>query len=387
MENKKDWEELEEWQMDQELKNISNKKSYAEPFDKKNIKGAEIFSKIFNFIAKSISITTVTIIIAVIAIAVLFVYTSFATVAPKNTVKYLKQVYGGEKFKIVENYSNNNGKGLYLLSPKSNKNIKFKAYNNANGIHDDYSAQRLKYYIDNCEDRNLIEGFNIEETKETYENEEFLQYNMNIELNNYNELSEKVQKVYQLVKYLNSRDNKMFESISIINKDINYYFSIQCYTTRNYEQELSQAKYKYINTLKEDNNQKELQKINQEEINEIWKPESLLLIINGKQMKLYNDGQARVFYVQEDGKYYMSGTDVILQQIEQIKILKKSKLLGTVKKLEYNNKKYKVKSSSGEGKNKNNVIYTGGTLEKFLENFNSEVTYDYENEKVYVIIK
>ena len=48
MENKKDWEELEEWQMDQELKNISNKKSYAEPFDKKNIKGAEIFSKILS---------------------------------------------------------------------------------------------------------------------------------------------------------------------------------------------------------------------------------------------------------------------------------------------------------------------------------------------------
>lgn len=387
MGNKEDWEELEEWQKDQELKKISNEKTNVGTFDKKSIKGAEIFSKIFNFITKSISITTVTIIIAVIAIAVLFVYTSFARVAPKNTVKYLKQVYGGEKFKIIQNYSNNNGKGLYVLSPKSNKNIKFKAYNKANGIHDDYSAQRLKYYIDNCEDRSLIEGFNIEEKKEKYENEEFLQYNINIELNNYNELNEKVHKVYQLAKYLNLKDNKMFESISIIEKDINYYFSIQCYTSRSYEEELNEAKYKYINTLKESNNQKELEKIGQKEINEIWKPESLLLIINGKQMKLYNDGQARVFYVREDGKYYMSGTDVILQQIEPIKILKKSKLLGTVKKLEYNNKKYKVNSSSGKDKNKSNVIYTGGTLDKFLEKFDSEVTYDYENEKVYVIIK
>lgn len=387
MENKEDWEELEKWQKDQELKKLSNKKLYTESFDEKNINGAKVFSKIVNFITKSISITTVTIIIAVITIAVLFVYTSFAVVAPKNTVKYLKKVYGGERFKIVENYSNNNGKGLYVLIPKSNKNIKFKAYNKSNGVHDDYSAQRLKYYIENCEDKTLLENFNIEEKVEKYEDEEFLKYDVNIKINDYNELNEKVQKVYQLVKYLNSKDKKMFESISIISNDINYYFSIQCYTTRSYEQELDEAKYKYIDVLKENNDKSKLEKIGQKEISEIWKPKSLLLIINGKQMKLYNDGQARVFYAQEDQKYYMSGTDVIMQQIDQIKILKKSKLLGTVKKLEYNNKKYKVKSSSGEGKNKNNVIYTGGTLDKFLENFDSEVTYDYENEKVYVIIK
>lgn len=324
---------------------------------------------------------------AIIAIALLFIYTLFSRVAPKNTVKYLKQVYGGEKFEIVEDYSDRNGKGLYILNPKSNKNIKFKAYNGGSGIKDDYSAQRLKYYIENCEDKTLLEDFNLEEKQEICENEEFLQYNVNIKINNYDELKEKVQKVYQLVKYLNSKDKRMYESITIINYDMNYYFSIQCYTTRSYEQELCEAKYKYINTLKENNNQKELDKIGQKEIKEIWKLQSLLLIINGKQMKLYNDGQARVFYAQEDKKYHMSGTDVILQQIEPIEILKKSKLTGSVTKIKYNNKEYKVKQSSSNGKTKNNVIYSGGTLEEFLEKFDSEVVYDYENEKVYVTIK
>ena len=180
---------------------------------------------------------------------------------------------------------------------------------------------------------------------------------MSIEINDYNELEEKVQKVYKLAKYLNSKDKRMYESIAIINNDTNYYFSIQCYTTRTYEQELGNAKYTYINNLKEKNNQKELEKIGQQEINKIWKPQSLLLIINGKQMKLYNDYPARVFYSNEDNNYHMSGTDVILQQIDPIEVLKMSKLTKDVKEIKYHNKKYKVKQSSSNVKNKINIVY------------------------------
>ena len=71
----------------------------------------------------------------------------------------------------------------------------------------------------------------------------------------------------------------------------------------------------------------------------------------------------------------------------EFSMVKKSKLTGYVKKIKYNNKVYKIRQSSSDGKNKNNVIYAGGTLEEFLEKFDSEVVYDYDNEKVYVIIK
>ena len=387
MGNKEEWEELEKWQKEQELKEQQTYKVYTKTFNEKNVKGAKTFSRIFNLVTKSISITALIIMTIIITIAALFIYYLFKRVAPVNTTKHLTQIYSGEKFEIVEDYSNTNGKGWYVLSPKSNRNIQFKAYNGGSGVKDDYSAQRLKYYIENCEDKTLLEHFKIEEKTEIYKNEELLQYNMGIEINDYNELEEKVKKIYKLVKYLNSKDKRMYESVTIINNDIDYYFSIQCYTTRTYEQELDNAKYTYINNLKEKNNQKELEKIGQQEIKEIWKPQSLLLIINGKQMKLYNDDPARVFYVQEDKKYHMSGTDVILQQIEPIEVLKMSKLTGFVKKIKYNNKKYTVKQSSSNGKSKNNVVYGGGTLEEFLEKFDSEVAYDYDNKKVYVTIK
>lgn len=387
MGDKEDWEELEKWQKEQEIKEQQKEKVYTRTFNEKYIEKAKIFSKIVNFVTKSISITALITMVTIIIIAALFIYFLFSTAAPINTTKYLSQVYQGEKFKIIENYSNTIGSGWYIISPKSNKNIQFMAYNSGTGVKNDYSAQRLKYYIENCEDKTLLEEFKIEEKTETYKNEELLQYNMSIEINDYNELEEKVQKVYILAKYLNSKDKRMYESIAIINNDTNYYFSIQCYTTRTYEQELGNAQYTYINNLKEKNNQKELEKIGQEEINKIWKPQSLLLIINGKQMKLYDDSPARVFYSKEDSNYHMSGTDVILQQIEPIEVLKMSKLTGFVKKIKYNNKKYTVKQSSSNGKSKKNVVYGGGTLEEFLEKFNSEVIYDYDNEKVYVTIK
>lgn len=54
MGNKEDWKELEKWQKEQELKEQQKEKLYVKTFDKENVKGAKIFSKIFNLITKSI---------------------------------------------------------------------------------------------------------------------------------------------------------------------------------------------------------------------------------------------------------------------------------------------------------------------------------------------
>ena len=201
MGDKEEWEELEKWQKEQEIKEQQKQKVYTRTFNEKNLEKAKIFSKIFNFATKSISITALITMVTIIIIAALFVYYLFSTAAPINTTKYLSQVYQGEKFEIIENSSNTIGSGWYRISPKSNKNIQFKAYNSGSGVKDDYSAQRLKYYIENCEDKTLLEEFKKEEKTEKYKNEELLQYNMSIEINDYNELEEKVQKVYKLAKY------------------------------------------------------------------------------------------------------------------------------------------------------------------------------------------
>ena len=389
MENNKDWEELEEWQKEQELKLNNNEKYYKNAFNKNKIKEMNIFSKTFNFATKSISSIIVIIFIIALILAMAYIYTLFATVAPQNTSKYLQKIYRGEKFEVIEDYSqkNSNGKGLYILSPKSNKEIIFKAYNGGSGIKDDYSAQRLKYYIQNCENKSLLEDFDAQESTETTENIQFLKYSINTKINDYYEIENKVKETYELAKYLHQKDDKMYEPINIVNWDISYYFSIQCDLSRTLEQEIYRAKYVYISNLKQNNNQEILNKIGNEEISKIWKPETLLLFINGKQMKLYNDGQAMVYYRPENKNYYMSGGDVILQQIEQIEVLETGKMSGFVKKIKYKDKEYKVKQSSDNGTGKSNVIYISGTLEEFLEKFDSEINYDYDNGKVFVTIK
>lgn len=389
MENNKDWEELEEWQKEQELKLNNNEKYYKNAFNKNKIKEMNIFSKTFNFATKSISSIIVIIFIIALILAMAYIYTLFATVAPQNTSKYLQKIYRGEKFEVIEDYSqkNSNGKGLYILSPKNNKEIIFKAYNGGSGIKDDYSAQRLKYYIQNCENKSLLEDFDAQESTETTENIQFLKYSINTKINDYYEIENKVKEAYELARYLHQKDDKMYEPINIVNWDISYYFSIQCDSSRTLEQEIYRAKYVYISNLKQNNNQEILNKIGNEEISKIWKPETLLLFINGKQMKLYNDGQAMVYYRPENKNYYMSGGDVILQQIEQIEILETGKMSGFVKKIKYKDKEYKVKQSSDNGTGKSNVIYISGTLEEFLEKFDSEINYDYDNGKVFVTIK
>ena len=388
MGNKEDWEELEKWQKEQEMKESSKEKIYAKKFTDKDMKKAKIFSRIFSSMFKTISATAILIGFIAIVCAILFVNYLFGLKAPQNIEKYLSDIYQGQKFEIIEDSSDSIGRGAYVLSPKNNKNIKFKAYNYSSGTKEDYSQQRLKYYIENCEYKSLLEDFEIQEETEVFKNIEFLtHYNINTYINNYNELEEKVEKVYKLVKYLKSKDEKMYEIINIINWKDGYYFSIQCNTVSSLEQEIYKSKYEYIRVLKEKNNQEELNKIDQKEISEIWRPRFLNLIINDKQIKLYNNVNAIVYYDLENRKYCMSGTEVILQQIEQIEILKTSKFTGKVKKIKYNNKEYKIEESSSNGKNKKNVIYAGDGLEKFLEKFNSEIKYDYDNGKVYVTIK
>ena len=148
---------------------------------------------------------------------------------------------------------------------------------------------------------------------------------------------------------------------------------------------MKNAKYQYINILKETNNVVELNKIGNQEIEDMWKPDKLLLYINDKQMKLYNDFDAVVYYDIKNRSYYMSGLDVIFKQIEPIEVLKQGIFSGNVKKIKYNNKVYKV-SSSSEGK-KDDVIYSMEIVENFCKKFNTIPEYDYENKKVYITIK
>ena len=262
MDNNKDLEELKELE-EQYKDNIK-----LEEYYKKSKPKIDRLNKTIIFGIKVGSIVSILIGVAVLVFAFFTIYALVYVVTPKNVLKSLKELYG-EEFEIVEDFGAKDSKsrGLYIVSPKNNKDIKFKMLNTTQYRNDnDYSAQRTKYYIEHCKDKTLLEGIKVDENTFTSEGIEFLHYTLYIELNDYSEIEEKTEKAYKLAKYLYSQNNKMDEPIFLDVKDMISLISVHCNTDKSLDEEINSVKYDYIQTLYVNDKKEELQKIGQEEI-------------------------------------------------------------------------------------------------------------------------
>ena len=316
MSKEEDWKELEEWQ---DKQNEIKQKNNVKEFKAKEYRGTEIFTKLISKLLGSVFSIFVIIFIIAVIVSLFYIKSLFGIYASVNVKKQLKSEYRGQKFVVVNDYGKDIEKdnGQFLMSPKNNKNIIFKVEKGSVYMVDDYSENRLKYYIENCSDKSLVSNLNIEQgIKEGY-NTDFLKYEVYIDIENYDELESACNKAYNIVKYLEKQDNKMYEAIIIRNKKIDYYNSLNCNGLSSIEKEIYKAKYEYINILKEKNNQQELSKINQVEIENIWKPEQLEIILNGTNAKLYNDENAKLYYYTDEQKYKITGIgNVLLKSID-----------------------------------------------------------------------
>ena len=341
-----------------------------------------IFSKVVSFFIKITLVSAILIGLAVIIIAFVKVYASLSVVAPKNVLKSLEEEYDGEKFEIIEDFGakDSSSRGLYIVSPKSNKNIQFKMLNTTKFINeDDYSAQRTKYYIEHCKDKKLLEGVKVDENTVTSQGVEFLHYTLFIELNDYDEIEEKTEKAYKLAKYLHSQDSRMFEPIFLDMTTVNVsLITINCNTEKSLEEEIYSAKYKYIQTLDANNKKEEMQKIGSKEINKIWKPEYLQLIVNEKATTV------KTQYDLEDKEYHIVNITNFFEQIDKIEIAEKNTFSKEIEKIKYNGKTYQIKQGQNSGKNENNIIYTEEGINSIIEKFNGSIKYDYYDKKIYV---
>ena len=389
MNNNKDLEKLKEWESQQNEKN----KEYInfEEFNGKYKKKFDNFNRIITFGFKSVTITSIGIGIAVLIFAFITIYALFYIVTPKNVLKSLEELYDGEKFEIVEDFGakDSNSRGLYIVSPKKNKNIQFKMLNTTQVRSDnDYSDQRTKYYIEHCENKELLQDIQIDETTVDYKGIEFLRYSLGVELNDYFEIEEKTEKAYKLAKYLHSKDSKMFEGIGINAKNFMSLISVRADTEKSLEEEIYSVKYNYIEQLHEAiknpalshnaNNKQELQDIGQEEIDKIWKPKYLQIVVNEKETA------EKVQYNLEDKKYQIVNISRFFKQLDKIEILKTDIFSQEVKKIKYNNKTYKIEQGLNYGKNKNDIIYTEENIDDIFKKLDSKIIYDYSNKKVYI---
>ena len=352
-----------------------------EEFNKKSKPKIDRINKTIIFGIRLGSIASILIGIIVLVIAFLTIYALVYVATPKNVLKSLKELYG-EEFEIVEDFGakDSKSKGLYIVSPKNNKDIKFKMLNTTQVRNDnDYSAQRTKYYIEHCKDKKLLEDVKVDESTITYDGIEFLHYTLFIELNDYDEIEEKTEKAYKLAKYLYSQNNKMNESIFLDMTNVNVsLITIRCDTEKSLEEEIYSVKYKYIQTLYANNKKEELQKIGQKEINKIWKPEYLQLIVNKRETT------EKVEYNLEDKTYHIVNMSGFFKQLDGVEILKTDMFSQEIKKIKYNGKSYKINQDLNNEKNKEDVIYKDESIESILKKLNASFEFDYANKKIYV---
>ncbi|MFQ9263800.1 MAG: hypothetical protein ACLR44_01725 [Clostridia bacterium] len=244
MENKEDWEELQKWQEKQEeVKKQNNIKEFVP----KEYKKTELLTKIIRKMLNSISTIFVIIFIIGFIGAMIFIKNSFGNFASINVKKHLKEVYRGQKFVVVEDYGKNINmdNGEYLMSPNNNKNIVFKIYRKSTNVYNDYSENRLKYYIENCEDKSLVDCLCIEQGTRFEYGVEFLKYDVFIDVNSYDQIEEACTKAYKIVEYLMKKDKRMYETVTVRNKSINYYHSFRCNELGSLEYEIDNAKKQY----------------------------------------------------------------------------------------------------------------------------------------------
>lgn len=343
-------------------------------FDNNDYKNVRLFSKLFNAVAHLSFSSLILLFIGITIFAFVSIYVLCGMVIIKDVTKELKKVYD-QDFVIVEDFGKNDSKvkGLYIVAPKYNKEITFKVLNRTESIgYNDYADQRIKYYFEHCEDKNLTKDFYIEQEYLKYEDiDGFLHYTVMISVNEYNEVAKKVEKAYNLARYFFSKDNKMTGAIVLENASINYHYFLQYSTQNSLEQEISSAQYYYM------------QKSNNENSSEN-PPEILTLYINGSIIAGNGNKPIEVIYEPVEKVYNIINPTAVLNQMENVEIEKIS-FWGEIKQIKYNGKKYKVQEEIKNSKKKN-TIYLYNSLEDFFEVFDSKIVYDYLNKCVYVTI-
>ena len=183
----------------------------------------------------------------------------------------------------------------------------------------------------------------------------------------------------------------MFEGIGINAKNFMSLISVRADTEKSLEEEIYSVKYNYIEQLHEAiknpalshnaNNKQELQDIGQEEIDKIWKPKYLQIVVNEKETA------EKVQYNLEDKKYQIVNISRFFKQLDKIEILKTDIFSQEVEKIKYNSKTYKIEQGLNYGKNKNDIIYTEENIDNICEKLNLEIKYDYPSQKIYITMK
>lgn len=344
-----------------------------------NIKGVERLNSFLRLLAKIVSVPFILMAAISCLLIGIFLVNLAQQLLPKDVEKYLSEIYGETKFKIVEQNTDQNGVGTYVMTPKKNQDIIFYVYSSGRNIKEDYSQRRLKYYIEHCEDTDLTEALTIQSNTEEENGISFLKYEVTIDISSYEELEKAVKQAYDLTEYLKKQDETMYEFIGI-RKD-SFYYSVNCENTLSYSDVLKEAKYTYFNCMKEKKDSFSEQE--RQEFKEIWKPKELQIIVNGKEVTDGFGDFAKVNYRPVEEYYYFTNMSDVIRNVESIKIVEEKN--RAIQKIEYKGEVYELEP--GPAKRKKNKLPMEGNVEMLKDFFGAEIIYDDENEKIEITIE
>ena len=286
-----------------------------------------------------------------------------------------------EKFEIISSDVNEIGSGTYLLSPKNNKEIKFNASKKGSYTKDDYRESIIKYYTEKYVKEHQITNIKISESKindPLYHKTDFLQYDFWFEIQSYKDIENVVTSLFNIESYIcqNVSSKDMFTLGGKIRKN-GYISKVQYNGHSQLDSLLYQEQYSYINYLKENNIS--TQDISNDELQRIWKPEKLKIIINNKELENSDkrklmDNSFAVFNLEiKDYDLYLPH---LVEYIESIE-----KLENNV--IKYKGKTYKIEGNTYTDKN----ISYQCNITKLQEIFNAKIDYDYDNKKIFIYIE
>ena len=247
---------------------------------------------------------------------------------------------------------------------------------------DDYEEFRLKYYYNKIGDENLKSEFQVCEKENSYtelgQSFTLLNYYLEKNINDYYEIENAINTSMKLLKEFNDLDKNINKGIYIQNPVINLSYEVNYQKENMYQ--IEELKNDYIQKLKENNQISELDRIGNEEINKVWKPSRLSIVLNGRNITNENK-DIYVIYEYENKYYTISNADSLLKYIPNVKIIGESS--DGITKIKYNSKEYKIEHSTG--KNKSNKIYLYNSVNDLFKTLEyNNILYDYENMKLII---
>ena len=354
-----------------------NMESKKEKYKDIDFSGVDRFNKALKVTVIGILIPIFLIIILVFVIA-FGIINAYWHIEKRSITEYLSEIYHG-KYVIVSEDIDEKENGYYKISFKDNQEIVFNGYHKwPNTNREDSQAHKLKYYFEHLEDYDLKQKFVPKESyyKINEEDEpEFLKYELLISVKNYEGFDETILNCYKMLEYL--KDKSIYGYTILINYN-NYMSGIgQGDEKLDYSFLLKREKNNYIRYLI--NNKLSTKEIPSADMQDIYRPEYLTVILNGKTL----DKEYQVRY--DDGlcEYEVQMLPKFVENIPSVEKLKYS-TTGLVNEIKYNNNVYKLHYTSREAKD-NSIPYIC-RISYLQHYFNAEVKYDYNGKIIYINI-